>query len=115
METRDEVVLANTDIERTLVVDIVRHAHQSVIALSDGLGEGLDVAGKLLVAEDGIDGGEDEGTAVKMGSKGSETVHRTGSGAHDIVEGQGTAVEALVGHLGEMGGDLGTEIVADHP
>ena len=53
VETRDEVVLADTDIERALVVDIIRHAHQSVVALGDGLGEGLDVAGKLLGAEDG--------------------------------------------------------------
>ena len=103
METRDEVVLADTDIERALVVDIIRHAHQSVVALGDGLGEGLDVAGKLLGAEDGINGGEDEGTAVEMRSKGSETVHGTWRGAHDIVEGQGTAVEAVVDHLGEMG------------
>ena len=87
-EARDTQIIIGRDVKRFLVVDIIGNTHQSVsLATRDESLESLNISSKLLLAEDGIDGGKYKRLIVKPTTQFPHAVHATGCGLDNELEG----------------------------
>ena len=100
-------------IERAFVVNIIGHAHYTVIACHQLLPKNIDIVAKFILTKHCVDGGQHERCARHRLAQSIKAMHRAGRGLHDIVQRQRHAVQTLLAKPSKMLFNLGAQVVAN--